>query len=263
MGNFLTSCACIKHIFVYIQDRHHILPEYADGGLVGPDGSLVSVQGMYIDFQVIHVWPDGLLGIDFFCNLSGQLITMRRCVQITGIQEYDGIDQDLGTIFQGASAARLHIERDRGHLYIGRVYVTRDGITFDVADYLRSRRVPPTDNELVRTTASIPTLPVQDFRDPEIVHSAELIKRPSLDEKMPELVVPEGSTIPTVPVDPSSSTHVLPAFPVSTEIVELKIVDPEMSDPEMIEEVGDDSHEISKSIGEFNLIEDQFVFTSQ
>lgn len=151
-------------------------------GLLAPDGSRFSLEGMTIGCKVINIYPEGLVEISFKSNSCGYDQNIRRCVKLLDIGGYSGYENDLWNLLKEPTITRLHISVDRGYYYIGRLIIIRDGIVLDASSLLPPLQcaTPGGKNSsatspLERDPILLPILPLMS--DPEII---TLIEEPEI-----------------------------------------------------------------------------------
>lgn len=135
MGNKLNLCglkiSCISNGTSH--DKFFIIP-----GLSGPDGKIVSTDGLSIDFNAKTVYKSRLIQIEFVSNLSGHGGKICQCLYIPNLPLTARIE-DIEEAFRKSTRNVLHVAKDNVHFYEGQVTVCIDDTCYDLGEYLLLR----------------------------------------------------------------------------------------------------------------------------
>ena len=124
--------------------------------LCGPDGKVIGVEGLHVDFKVKQVYNSRLIQIEFISNLSGKPYTLYKCVHISNLP-LSAKTREIEEAFKQSTKNVLHISADQTYFYEGKVTVTVNDVSYDFSEYLLlrsfarfqtiSRPVSPTGTE--------------------------------------------------------------------------------------------------------------------
>lgn len=135
MGNRLNLCgltiSCINDDTTL--DNFFIIP-----GLSGPDGKVVSSDGLCIDFTAKTVYKSRLIQIEFVSNLSGRKGKICQCLHVPNLPLTARVE-DIEEAFKKSSRNVLHVATDNIHFYEGKVTVCIDDTCYDLGEYLLLR----------------------------------------------------------------------------------------------------------------------------
>lgn len=246
MGSCI-SYSYANYLFNYFYTNEKNSPDHLWRELVDPKGNIISAEGMYFSFQPIKIHPDGLLDITFKSNLSGEHISLRRHVKLSGFNEYPGCEQDLIRLFSDHHRARLYVEKDKGILYTGKVYIVNDESCFNIVDYLH-------------VLNGLNSADVTAFVAPQDELSTsvrESISYPAIDHKLTNSIESsntadykgELNTLRTLPNDPTLDEKIPVTVPAH---------DDQKDEPNLIDNRLQDQEEISRSLDKLTLIENTF-----
>jgi len=244
MGNF-ASCICISSILGHTQNRR-LAQDTIISGLLGPNGTRIKVEGMYMDLHTVEVYPEGLLEVSFYSNLSGCPTMVKRCLKLSDFGEYEGWGDDLLYLLSQNYKARMHIEKDRGYLYIGSISIVKDGTVIEpsVPEIISDQSI--IENNIDREIIT-PDLPVENIQV-----NLEDEKYGICDQ---ELILKLHETS-DINIKEEKSQDVSDSLPTSEQAT-LNIITP--SDIREIPQIKDEnSLELSKSIDKVTFIDDQF-----
>lgn len=81
-------------------------------------------EGLYISFNVTRYYNDGYFEITFRHNLYGKHEIISRCMKVSNLNK-EIIKEYIKLLISHDSKGLLFVEKDRGQLLIGRLYVKR------------------------------------------------------------------------------------------------------------------------------------------
>lgn len=116
-----------------IPDKLFIVP-----GLSGPDGKLVSMDGLHVDFMVQMVYKSRLIQIEFTSNLSGQKRQVFQCLYVSNLPNTARVE-DIQDAFKQSSRNIVYIVKDYVHFYEGQVTIRVNDVIYDLGEYLLLR----------------------------------------------------------------------------------------------------------------------------
>ena len=194
MGNLV----CLQTFFNYMNGRYPLSDEK---GLPGPNGKRYNMEGIYLDFDLVEIYSDGMIEIAFWANLWGehQPSLIKKCIKLSSFIEYPNCRDDLVEsikTLKDNEKLRFNVEIDRGYYYIGNVtFIDKLGRLINLADvqYHQSSR----KRRRIKTYSS---------QDPEYV--ADNLCERNCEENAPQ--VP-----PFVISNLSETTPPLPPFVIS------------------------------------------------
>jgi hypothetical protein len=107
--------------------------------------------GEFIDFKLINVLTNALLEVETFSNASPHFINIgtlsedskRQCIKISKFKPYLNCEKDVENLFLNDYNACVCIEKERQMFLEGTVYITINGTTTDIINYLNNKKSIP------------------------------------------------------------------------------------------------------------------------
>lgn len=130
-------------------------------------------EGLYIAFNVSRYYHDGYFEISFRHNLYGNYETISRCMKVSNLNK-DIIKEYIKLLISYDSKGLLFVEKDRGYLLIGRIYVkvktenNIDGKYTELTNLVNKNNKINKDNNDIKNER-IHTIDINESKDPEVV----------------------------------------------------------------------------------------------
>lgn len=138
MGHIL-SCTYIKQLVGVLFDKQESLFQDYLRGLAGPNGFRFEIEGLHIGISVIECMRDfrpGWVKILFISNLTGRKLFIKRYLEIENLP-CDITHDELDYVFKDNNKAVVNIRCDLGPVYLGKIFINRNDVDYDLGDYIR------------------------------------------------------------------------------------------------------------------------------
>lgn len=157
MGSILTF---LKHLFSTCS--HTKMQETLD------------YEGLYISFNITRYYNDGYFEITFSHNLYGKHEIISRCMKISNLNK-EFIKEYIKLLISHDSKGLLFVEKDRGYLLIGKLYVKvkKHNIDNKIDNYVELTKLvkdKDINDVVINNIKNEHTININECKDPEIVN---------------------------------------------------------------------------------------------